>query len=176
MMLSLIVALDRHGLIGWAGGLPWRLPADLKHFKDITMGKPVIMGRKTYASIGRPLPGRRNIILTRQTDFAAAGCEMYGSAGDVISVLQAARVEEAMVIGGAEVYRVFLPYAQCMYITLVDGEFEGDTWFPLWPLDATWREISRVKRPADEKNMQAMEFIVTQKLEKFEQKGMINRR
>jgi len=167
MMLSLIVALDQNGLIGRGGGLPWHLPADLKHFKAVTMGKPVIMGRKTYASIGRPLPGRQNMILTRQAGFTADGCEVFSKVEDVMTALHDRGAGEAVVIGGADIYRAFMPQVRRMYITLVDGVFTGDTWFPAWPPGAGWHEKSREKREPDDKNMHTMAFIVVEKLEKI---------
>lgn len=155
-MISIIVAMDRNRLIGSNNGLPWRLPADLAHFKAITLGKPIIMGRKTYESIGRPLPGRHNIVISRNPEFSAPGCTVVLSVDAALAA--AGEVDELMVIGGARLYADMLPRAQRIYLTQVDGAFTGDTWFP--PLDAAvWREVERVEHPADERNAQACSFI-----------------
>lgn len=163
MRISLIVALDQHGLIGVGNALPWRLSADLKHFKALTMGKPIIMGRKTCESIGRPLPGRRNLVLTRNADFNPAGFEVFRDVESLVLSIQG--VDDAMVIGGAEVYRVFLERADRLYVTEVAGNFAGDTWFPVWPLGPEWREVTRENRPADEQNPHAMAFVCFEKVE-----------
>src|SRR5262245_37513826 len=129
MRISLIAAMAENGVIGRGGQLPWRLEADLARFKQLTMGHTVIMGRKTWESIGRPLPGRRMIVVTRQGRYAADGIEV---AGNLEAALEAARVageEEAFIIGGAEVYRQALPLADRLYMTLVLAEIEGDTKF-----------------------------------------------
>jgi dihydrofolate reductase len=164
MMITLVVALDRNGLIGRAGELPWRLPADLAHFKHVTMGKPIVMGRKTFASIGRPLPGRRNVVVTRNVDFTAEGVEVCHSVEQVRELLAGAG--EVMVIGGAVIYRAFMPQAGRMVVTLVEGDFEGDTWFPAWPLGEEWTCRKRERREADGKNPHAMEYLWLEKLEK----------
>ncbi|HMP88698.1 MAG TPA: dihydrofolate reductase [Kiritimatiellia bacterium] len=163
MKLSMIAAWDRKGLIGRDGELPWRLPADLQHFKSVTMGKPVIMGRKTAETLPKPLPGRRNIVLTRDPAYHREGFDVFHDVDSVLTSLQ--HVEETMVIGGAEIYRLFLPFVSHAYITEVDGEFEGDTWFPIWPLTTEWRSIKRERFHADEKNPHAMTFIELEKVE-----------
>ena len=117
MNISLIVAASTNNVIGVAGGLPWHLPEDLKRFKAITMGKPIIMGRATYASIGRALPGRKSIVLTRQSGFEAEGCEVVDSIDAAISA--AGAVDEVMIIGGGDIYRQFLPQADRIYLTRV---------------------------------------------------------
>ena len=128
MIISLIVAMDRQGVIGAGGALPWRLSGDLKHFKAITMGKPIIMGRKTHESIGRPLPGRENIVITRQKDYRAAGCAVFHG---IETALEAcANHAEVMVMGGASLYEELLPRAARIYLTRVEAEVTGDTWFP----------------------------------------------
>lgn len=127
-MISLIAALTPDYVIGQGNALPWRIPADLRHFKQTTLGKPVIMGRRNYLSIGRPLPDRQNIVVTRQLGFHAPGCEV---AGDLEEALQAAGgAPEIMIIGGAEIYRAFLPRADRLYLTWVETRIPGDTWFP----------------------------------------------
>lgn len=154
--LSLIVAMDTRRVIGQENRLPWHLPADLQHFKRITMGKPILMGRKTWESIGRPLPGRTNIIITRDAAYTAEGCIVVHS---VDAALEAARGhDEVMLIGGAQLYRQLLPRADRLYITQVEGEFTGDAWFP--ELDpAEWREVARSTHAPDEKNAHACTFI-----------------
>lgn len=128
MIISLIAAMDRNRLIGSNNQLPWHLPVDFAHFKLITMGKPVVMGRKTYESIGRPLPGRQNIVLTRDAHFQPENIDI---AGDFDQALQlAGEAEEVMVIGGSTIYQLALPLAQRIYLTEVEAEFEGDAWFP----------------------------------------------
>lgn len=139
-VLSLIAAMDRRRLIGRDNALPWRLPEDLRHFKATTLGKPVIMGRKTWESLGRPLPGRRNIVVSRNPGYAAAGAEVAAS---LAAALQLIRDDgEAFVIGGGELYRQALPLAQRMYLTEIDAAFEGDAWFPEFSADE-WLEASR---------------------------------
>jgi len=128
MKISLIVAASTNNVIGVAGGLPWHLPEDLKRFKAITMGKPMIMGRATYASIGRALPGRKSIVLTRQTGFEAEGCEVVDSVDAAIAA--AGAVDEVMIIGGGDIYRQFLPRADRIYLTRIHAGIDGDTTFP----------------------------------------------
>lgn len=145
MTLSIIVAASRNGVIGAGGKLPWHLPADLKRFKQLTLGHPVIMGRKTFESLGKPLPGRTNIVVTRQEGFQACG------AGVAHSLEQALRLckneEEVFVIGGAQIYRQALPLADRIYLTRIDRDFEGDT--HLFEIDPTiWKEVSREEFPA----------------------------
>jgi dihydrofolate reductase len=156
MQISLIAAMDRKRVIGRGNQLPWHLPADLKHFKALTMGKPILMGRKTYASIGKPLPGRVNIILTHDENFQAEGCIVAHSLAEAHST--AGKIEELMVIGGSQLFEQALPLAKCMYLTFIDSDIPGDTFFPAW--DSTeWQEISREHHPADEKNAYAMAFV-----------------
>lgn len=157
MRLALIVAMGRNHVIGTDTGLPWHLPRDLKHFRRLTLGKPIILGRTTFEQIGRPLPDRPNIVLTRRPDFAPAGVTVARSAEEALAA--AAGAEEVVVIGGAEVYREFLPRADRLYLTVVDGEFAGTTVFPVdllaaLPLVVTARE----HHPADEKNAHPVTF------------------
>lgn len=160
MIISLIVAMDRRGVIGAGGALPWRLSDDLKRFKAITMGKPLLMGRKTHESIGRPLPGRQNIILTRQRGYEAQGCAVVHDVEDALAAC--AGFEEVMVMGGAALYEVFLPRAGRIYLTRVRAEVEGDTWFP--PFDeSAWNEVERRDYPADERNEYPCSFRVLEK-------------
>lgn len=147
MCLSLIAAMAPNRVIGLRGTLPWRLPSDLKHFKRITLNKPVLMGRKTWDSLQvQPLPGRDNFILTRNSDFKADGAAVVHSLEEALALVVGPG--EIMVIGGEEVYRLALPWASCIYLTEVQGVFEGDTHFP--ELDSTeWREVSRKEHGAE---------------------------
>jgi len=155
-MISLILAMDKNNLIGNKNGLPWKLPADLAYFKKITMGHTVIMGRKTYESIGRPLPGRRNVVLTRDSGFTAEGCIICNKLNDA---LKYGDDEEAFVIGGAEIYSQFLPYARKLYITKIEEAFEGDTYFN--EIDfREWRLVSKQEGTRDEKNPYTYRFLV----------------
>jgi dihydrofolate reductase len=140
-MISYVVAVARNGVIGRDGGLPWHIPADLRRFKEITMGKPVVMGRKTWESLPKkPLPGRRNIVITRQRDFAAPGAETARNAAEAVALC--AGEHEICVIGGGEIYRMFWPMADRLYLTEVDLDVAGDTRFP--DVDAAqWREVAR---------------------------------
>lgn len=128
MRISIIVAVAANGVIGVDGDLPWRLPEDLRRFKEITMGKPMIMGRLTYESIGKALPGRRSLILSRQDDFSAPGCEIFSTAAEALAA--AGNVEEVMIIGGGDLYKQLLPMTDRIYLTRVDAEIQGDTYFP----------------------------------------------
>lgn len=158
--VSLIVAMTPEGVIGRDNDLPWRLPDDLKRFKALTMGRPVIMGRRTWDSIGRPLPGRTSIVLSRRPTFAPQGAIVVP---DLERALDAAgAVDEAFVIGGAQVYALALPIAQRLYLTLVHGDVAGDARFPA--IDPRqWREIERSERPADERHAFAMTFSVLER-------------
>jgi len=139
--LSLIAAVAENGIIGSGNALPWRLPEDLKHFKTLTLGHPVIMGRKTYESIGRPLPGRRNIVVTRNRDFHMEGCEIAQSLEAAIAAC-GLDCGEVFVIGGAQIYAEALPLAQRIYLTEIRKPFKGDARFPV--LDRKeWEETSR---------------------------------
>lgn len=128
MLVSIVVAAAENNVIGRGNGLPWRLPDDLKRFKALTIGKPVIMGRKTYESLGRPLPNRPNIVISRQPGFAAEGCTVVGSLEEALAAAETA--PEAAVIGGAEIFRQVLPRADLLYLTRVHADVPGDTYFP----------------------------------------------
>lgn len=146
MKISLVVAMARNRVIGRNNELPWYLPEDLKYFKSVTMGKPIIMGRKTWASIGRPLPGRTNIVVTSRTDWRPEGVLVAHSLADAVQlsqqIAQRDGVEEAMVVGGGEIYRQALPLANRIYLTEVGAEVEGDAYFPVVDL-LSWREVKR---------------------------------
>jgi dihydrofolate reductase len=141
-LISFVVAMDRKRLIGRDNALPWHLPPDLKRFKALTIGKPVIMGRKTHESIGRPLPGRRNIVISRDPSYSAAGCETARSLEQALAL--AADAEEAMIVGGTAVFEYALPLARRIHLTLIDAEFEGDARFPEYD-PAEWRVTSEEK-------------------------------
>lgn len=162
MGISIIVACDENNLIGDDNKLPWHLPADLKYFKQVTLGKPIIMGRNTYESIGKPLPGRTNIIVTRQIDYPQGD---YFVAHDVDQALDAAGdVDEVMIIGGAKIYTEFLPMANTLYMTKVKAEFSGDTHFPQLNPEQ-WQEISRQDHKADVNNEFDFSFIVLERID-----------
>ena len=149
IMISLIVAASTNNIIGAKGDLPWRLSADLKRFRALTMGKPIIMGRKTYESIGRPLPGRQNIVVTRNPGFVADGCDVVSSIDTAVEV--AGDAEEIMVIGGSHIYAAFLPRADRIYLTRVQAELEGDAYLPDIDNDK-WHEVSAETHAADDSN------------------------
>lgn len=157
MDIAIIVATDKNRLIGKDNDLPWKLSADLQYFRKVTMGKPIIMGRATHESIGRPLPGRRNIVVTSNKDFQAEGCTVVNSIEQAISACK--DEQEAMVMGGASLYEQFLDKAQRIYLTQVDAELEGDTWFPEWD-KAQWKQISSESHMADDKNQFDYSFDV----------------
>ncbi|USG67038.1 dihydrofolate reductase [Brevibacillus ruminantium] len=144
-MISLLVAHTRNRVIGKDGVMPWHLPNDLKHVKELTTGKTIVMGRKTFESIGRPLPNRRNVVLTRSRDFAPEGVEVVHSKEEILAL------GDIIIFGGAELYRQFLEEADRLYITEIDIETEGDTFFPEWDPQAfqlVWKKEGMV----DEKN------------------------
>lgn len=148
-MISIIVAASANNVIGAQGDLPWRLSDDLKRFKAMTMGKPIVMGRKTWESIGRALPGRQNIVVTRQPGFQAAGCDVVASSQAALAAADGA--DEIMVIGGSQVYALFLPDAERLYLTRVHAEIEGDAFFP--EIDASdWQLVSDESHSADDRN------------------------
>ncbi len=157
MTLSVIVAMSENRLIGRGGDLPWHLSADLKRFRRLTTGHAIIMGRKTYESIGRPLPERRSIVITRQTDYRAERVETAGSLDAALAL--AAGDSEAFVIGGAEVFREALPRASRLYLTLVHAEIEGDVYLPQFDQDA-WTLASEQRHAADERNDFDYSFLV----------------
>ena len=159
--ISLIAAMDRNHLIGQDGCLPWHLPADLKHFKKITLGKPIIMGRKTFDSIGKALPGRRNIIISRQTDFAANACEIFTNFNDSLLLLK--NEPEIMIIGGAQLFATALPLANKMYLTLIDAAFTGNIFFPNWNSN-DWKIVSSQSHAQDAHNLYAYQFLELKRL------------
>ena len=161
--ITLVAAVADNGVIGAEGGMPWHLPADLAHFKKLTMGKPVLMGRLTFGSIGKPLPGRLNLVLTRNAAWQAAGVQPVGSLEEALRVAAQAGASELMVIGGAEVYRQALPHAARIYMTRVHADPWGDTLFPELELD-DWQEVGRRERLSDERNAWDLTFVVLEKV------------
>jgi dihydrofolate reductase len=159
--ISIIVATDEHGLIGRDNDLPWKLSADLQYFRRVTMGKPLIMGRNTHESIGRALPGRKNIILTKNIEYLVDGCSVVHTVDEALHACN--DVEEVVVMGGASLYQQFLPQANKLHLTLVHARLDGDTWFPEWDKNE-WREISREDHPADDKNNYPYSFISYQRI------------
>ncbi|HHX82626.1 MAG TPA: type 3 dihydrofolate reductase [Pseudomonadaceae bacterium] len=168
MTLALIVAAARNRVIGLNNAMPWHLPADLRYFKQVTLGKPVIMGRNTFESIGRPLPGRDNIVVTRNPAFEAAGVSVVHSLEEALALgsrllSEQGRPEaELMLIGGAQLYAQAMPLADRLYITEVDAEPEGDAWFPV--IDKRqWQEVAREHLPASAENPYACSFCVLER-------------
>lgn len=164
--LAIIVAVAENGVIGRGNALPWHLPEDLRHFKRVTMGKPIVMGRRTYESIGKPLPGRTNIVITRNPAFQAPGVEVVSSFQQALRLAEriAAQegVQEVVVIGGAEVYAAALPLAERLYLTEVHASVEGDAVLP--PIDwAQWRETSRERHAAQTPEHHAFSIVCYQR-------------
>lgn len=158
-MLNIIVAVADNNVIGLNGKMPWHLPAELQYFKRITMGKPIIMGRKTFDSIGRALPGRQNIVVTHNRDWLHPDVNVAHSLEDAIQLVGDS---EAFIIGGAALYAASLKFANQIYLTKIDAALEGDTFFSLLP-DDMWRVVSTEHRAADEKNSYAVDFTVLAK-------------
>ena len=158
--VSLIVAMAQNGVIGRDQGLPWRLSEDLKRFKSTTLGKPMLMGRKTFESIGRALPGRVNLVMSRAAGWAAPGAVTVHSLAEALA--QAAEATELVVIGGAEIFRLVLPCAWRIYLTRVHAEVAGDTYFPEFDA-AQWVGIEAATHPADERNTYAVTFVTLER-------------
>lgn len=160
-LLSALVAVARNGVIGRDGGMPWHLPDDLRRFKSLTLGKPILMGRRTFESIGRPLPGRTSLVLTHSPAWAAAGVAAVHSLDEAIAA--AGDAPELVVIGGAQVYRLALPRVSRIYLTRICATLAGDTVLaPLAP--AQWHERSREEHPADTRHVHAMTFCVLERI------------
>jgi len=158
-MISAIVAMSLNRVIGDDNQLPWHLPADLKHFKTITSGYPILMGRKTFESIGRPLPNRTNIIITRNPAYKAEGCIIVSTIDDAITHAKTTNSNEIFIIGGAEVYKQLLPRIERIYLTIVHETFEGDAFFPELK-ETEWKEVSHVRHEADESNDYDYSFVM----------------
>ena len=161
MIISLVAAMGRNRVIGKDNALPWKLPADMNRFREVTMGKPVIMGRKTFESIGRALPNRTNIIITRDADFRADECIIVHSPEEALAA--AKNAQEVMVIGGSSIFEQFLPMAHRMYLTMIDEDFEGQTLFPAFN-STEWHETERRAFMPDEKNRYSYTFLTLERI------------
>lgn len=157
-MISLIWAMDKNRVIGSNNQLPWHLPEDLKYFKRVTMGCPIVMGRKTFDSIGRVLPGRENVIMTRDIDYVKEGCKIVHSLDELLQYSKGKK-EEVFVIGGAEIFKETLPFADKLYITVIQHEFPGDTFFPSFSLNE-WELVSSEAGLKNEQNPYDYDFLV----------------
>ncbi len=159
--IAFVVARDRHGVIGKDGRLPWRLPDDMRHVRELTVGKPLIMGRRTFDSIGRPLPDRVSIVLTRDETFRCDGCLVARTPDEAVAL--AGDAPEIIVFGGAGVFTYFLPRTDRIYLTEVDTEAAGDTYFP--PLDPReWREVDRRAHAADARHPFAFSWVTLERV------------
>lgn len=176
MKLAMIVAMAKNNVIGLDNDMPWHLPADLQWFKKTTLGSPIIMGRKTYESIGRPLPGRLNIILSRDADLTIEGCTVVNSIEAAMQIAEDANNnsdntdatdtkihDEVFITGGSHLYNTFLEQTDTLYLTLIDAELTGDTFFPDYT-KYNWQEISRNEHPADDKNPYALTFLKLERI------------
>ncbi|WP_213999307.1 type 3 dihydrofolate reductase [Arsukibacterium sp.] len=161
MKTAMIAAMAKGRVIGKNNQMPWHLPADLKHFKAVTMGKPVLMGRKTFQSIGRPLPGRRNIVISRTTPDNKQGVEWFSSVEQALAALSDSA--EVMVIGGGEIYRQCLPFADILYLTEIELDAEGDAYFPDYLAAGNWQLIAEQQYAADAVNPHPYKFITLQR-------------
>ncbi len=161
MRIAIVVAATDDGVIGKDNAIPWRLPDDLKWFKQVTMGKPIVMGRKTYDSIGRPLSGRTNIVISRQGNLTIPGCTVVASLGDAFKFV--ADAPEVAVIGGAEFFRQALPIADTIYLTRVHAKIDGDVSLPTFS-DSEWRETNREAHAADERHAHAFSFLTLSRI------------
>lgn len=159
MIISMIAAMAQDRVIGKDNAMPWHLPADFAWFKRSTLGKPIMMGRKTFESIGRPLPGRHNIVISRNSAYRPEGVTVVADIAE--AKVAAGDVEELMVIGGGSIYAACLPEAHRLYLTFIDLEVEGDTQFPQW--GSEWEETYREAYTADEKNAHDMQFVILER-------------
>ena len=160
-MLSIIVAVADNGVIGSGNQLPWRLPDDLKRFKALSLGKPIVMGRKTFDSIGRPLPGRLNIVISRQPGLEIPGCRVVTSIDEAIAAAQP--VPEIVIVGGADIYRQILPRVETIHLTRVHAEIAGDVMFPALQ-EEEWRESAKEYHAADERHAHAFTFSTLERV------------
>lgn len=156
-MIAIVVAIAENNVIGKDNQLIWHLPADLRHFKQKTIGHPMIMGRKTFESIGKPLPGRTTIIVTRQEDYQVEGCIVVNSVEEALGKGKALDSEQVSIVGGAEIYKQALPHVDMIYLTEVHHTFDGDTFFPELKKEE-WQEVSSESHQPDEKNKYAYTF------------------
>lgn len=162
MKISIIVAVDENILIGKRNSLPWYIPADLKHFKETTMGHHILFGQTTHESIGRPLPGRTNVVLSNDKNFKSEGCVIVHTPDDAVNFAKKAGESELFICGGAMIYKTFLPLADRIYMTKIHHEFDGDIYFPEIDLKK-WKVISKELHDADVKNPYPYEFLLLEK-------------
>jgi dihydrofolate reductase len=155
--VTLVAAMAHDRVIGRDNALPWHLPADLAHFKRLTLDKPIVMGRRTWESLPGLLPRRRHVVITSQQHYRAEGCELVGSPPAALALL--CDVPEVMIVGGASIFAALLPAATHLALTFVDADIPGDTRFPAWE-PAAWREVAREHRPADQRNAYALDFVL----------------
>ena len=164
MKLAMIAAMTKNRTIGFENDMPWHLPDDLKFFKQNTLGKPVIMGRRTFESIGsRPLPNRPNFVVSRQADFPCEGATLVASVEEALQQLDGS-VEEAIIMGGGQLYKQMLPRADKLYLTLINADIDGDTLFPDWT-ELAWNELARVYHSKDERHAYEFDFVTLQRIE-----------
>ncbi|MFY8327777.1 type 3 dihydrofolate reductase [Pseudoalteromonas sp. ZZD1] len=163
MKISMIAAMANNRIIGQDNKMPWHLPADLQHFKSVTMSKPVIMGRKTFESIGRPLPGRKNIIISRNAQYSAQGIEVVTSPEEALLLVK--DCEEVMIIGGGNIYQQFLSQASTLYLTFINLDVTGDTQFPDYEKVANWQVVEEQINNPDDKNLHQYKFVTLDKVE-----------
>lgn len=161
LIITLVAAMDKHRLIGRNNALPWHLPADLAHFTAVTLSKPIIMGRRTFESLGRPLPYRHNIVITQQDNLIIEGCDIFHSLDDALDAL--GQEHEIMIVGGACIFGEALSKANKMILTIIDGTFMGDTYFPEWNAEE-WKIVFEEIHPSDEKNLYTFRFLELERL------------
>lgn len=166
MTVSLVVARAENGVIGKDNQLPWRLPADLRFFRQLTTGHTIIMGRKTFESIGKPLPNRRSIVITRRQDFHAHGVDVAQSVDEAVTLARGE--DEIFIVGGAEIYRAALPVTDRMYVTIVHASPEGDVWFPTYD-ESEWTTIKKERHEPDERNAMGYSFVVMERVSGWRQ-------
>lgn len=162
-MISYLFAMDQNRVIGKDNDLPWYLPNDLKFFKKTTMGHTIVMGRKTFESFNKPLPGRRNVILTTRRDYHPVGCDIYHSVDDILQMQD--KNEELFIIGGSQVFNNFLPYVDRLYMTFIEATFEGDTYFEGFD-EAEWQLVSEEQGVVDAKNHYPHRFLIYDRIQK----------
>jgi dihydrofolate reductase len=158
--IAFVLAYDRNKVIGKAGALPWRLPDDMRHVRELTVGKPLIMGRRTYDSIGRPLPQRTNIVMTRDKAFHPDGVKVARSKEEALTL--AGDAPEIIVFGGAEIFKQFLPEVERIYLTEVNADVGGDTYFDFGPTE--WRVLENVAHPADDRHPYSFNFVTLERV------------
>jgi dihydrofolate reductase len=166
MRLSIVVATSPDGVIGKDGAIPWHLPRDLRRFRDITMGHPILMGRRTHESIGRPLPGRLNIVVSSRPDFHPEGCSVARSPEEALRIAAGSGAAESFVVGGERLYRHFLPRCDAVHLTVVEGQFDGDARFPIEGLRASdWAVGRREAWPSDDRNPYPHQYVLLQRVQ-----------